>query len=115
MIDTTTTPTTAEERAIWRVRLNSPSSCASKHANFTLRILRALEQAEVENAKLRALMAALDERKNAERYLARMEALDGYRAFVGRGRATRVRDAKARLRKANKTVTAARKSVEASK
>ena len=67
-----------------------------------------------ENRRLRALIAALDERKNAERHLARTEDLDGYRAFVGRGRATKVRDAKARLRKANKAVTATRKSVEAS-
>lgn len=69
----------------------------------------------IENRSLRALVAALDERKNAERHLAHMEDLDGYRAFVGRGRATKVRDAKARLRKANKGVTAARKAVEASK
>ena len=74
-------------------------------------LVEALEAAEAVNTSLRALVAALDERKNAERHLARMEDIDGYRAFVGRGRAARLKDAKARLRKANKAVVEARRAV----
>ncbi len=45
---------TPEERTSWRKRLSSPFSCAdAEHANFTLRLLDALETTESENKRLR--------------------------------------------------------------